>query len=110
MLAPDSIPPVAPGNTVTVAILIVWTDPISGRRNFTGNSMKPSFPEIMRAQNLGNVPIRFRRAVSFLGLTEFRGESSVSSFQPIICVPTKRTQRVFFAELTEFAPKLSEAQ
>ena len=45
--------------------------------------------------------IRFRRAqfqtpssVSFLVLTEFRGESSVSSFQPIICVP-KQTHRVF---------------
>ena len=30
----------------------------------------------------------------FLGLTEFRGASSVSSSQPIICVP-KRTHRVF---------------
>ena len=45
--------------------------------------------------------IRFRRArlqtpnsVSFLALTEFRGESSVSSSQPIICVP-ERTHRVF---------------
>ena len=46
--------------------------------------------------------IRFRRArfqtpnsVSFSGLTEFRGASSVSSFQPLICVP-KRTHRGFF--------------
>ena len=31
----------------------------------------------------------------------------MSSFQPIICVPM-RTHRVFFAELTEFAPRLSE--
>ena len=45
--------------------------------------------------------IRFREvrfqtpnSVSFFGLTEFRGASSVSSFQPIICVP-KRTHRVF---------------
>ena len=30
----------------------------------------------------------------FFGLTEFRGASSVSSFQPFICVP-KRTHRVF---------------
>ena len=44
--------------------------------------------------------IRFRGArfqtpnsVSFLGLTEFWGANSVSSFQPIICVP-KRTHRV----------------
>ena len=44
--------------------------------------------------------IRFRRvrfqtpnSVSFLGLTEFRGANSVSSSQPIICVP-KRTHRV----------------
>ena len=45
--------------------------------------------------------IRFRRvrfqtpnSVSFSGLTEFRGANSVSSSQPIICVP-KRTHRVF---------------
>ena len=45
--------------------------------------------------------IRFRRvrfqtpnSVSFLGLTEFRGENSVSSSQPIICVQ-KRTHRVY---------------
>ena len=44
--------------------------------------------------------IRFRRvrfqtpnSVSFLGLIEFGGANSVSSFQPIICVP-KRTHRV----------------
>ena len=59
--------------------------------------------------------IRFRRvrfqtpnSVSFFALTEFRGENSVSSSQPIICVP-KRTHRVF-SELAEFAQKLSEAQ
>ena len=45
--------------------------------------------------------IRFRRArfqtpnsVSFLALTEFQEENSVSSSQPIICV-AKRTHRVF---------------
>ena len=43
----------------------------------------------------------------FLALTEFRGESSVSSSRPFICVP-KRTHRVFSAELTEFATGLSE--
>ena len=48
----------------------------------------------------GTGEIRFRgvrfqapNAVSFFGLAEFRGESSVSSSQPIICVP-KRTHRV----------------
>ena len=53
--------------------------------------------------------IRFRgvwfqtpSSVSFLGLTEFRGANSVSSSQPIICVPNELTE--FFAELTEFAP------
>ena len=40
--------------------------------------------------------VRFQtpNSVSFSGLTEFRGASSVSSSQPIICVP-KRTHRVF---------------
>ena len=59
--------------------------------------------------------IRFRRvrfqtpnSVSFSALTEFWGANSVSSSQPIICVPNGLTE--FFAELTEFAPKLSEAQ
>ena len=39
--------------------------------------------------------IRFQtpNSVSFSALTEFRGANSVSSFQPIICVP-KRTHRV----------------
>ena len=57
--------------------------------------------------------VRFQtpNSVSFLALTEFQGENSVSSSQPLICVTkvTKQTHRVF-AELTEFAPKLSEAQ
>ena len=54
--------------------------------------------------------IRFRRvlfqtpnSVSFFALSEFRGESSVSSSRPTICV-TKRTHRVF-AELTRVCPK-----
>ena len=40
--------------------------------------------------------VRFQtpRSVSFLALTKFRGENSVRSSQPIICVP-KRTHRVF---------------
>ena len=40
--------------------------------------------------------VRFQtpNSVSFSGLTEFWGENSVSSSQPIICVP-KRTHRVF---------------
>ena len=40
--------------------------------------------------------VRFQtpNSVSFSGLTEFRGANSVSSPQPIICVP-KRTHRVF---------------
>ena len=40
--------------------------------------------------------VRFQtpNSVSFLGLTELRGANSVSSSQPIICVP-KRTHRLF---------------
>ena len=75
--------------------------------NFFETRDESNFPETGR--------IRFQRArfqtpnsVSFLALTEFRGESSVSSSQPMICAP-KRTHRVF-AELTEFAAELSEAQ
>ena len=44
------------------------------------------------------------RTQCFSGLTEFRGANSVTSF---VC---KRELTEFFAELTEFAPKLSEAQ
>ena len=43
----------------------------------------------------------------FFGLTEFRGANSVSSFQPIICVP-RRTHRVFRRTHRVCAPKLSE--
>ena len=60
--------------------------------------------------------IRFQRArfqtpssVSFFALTEFRGEMSVSSSQHILFVWQSELTE-FFAELTEFAPKLSEAQ
>ena len=65
------------------------------------------------ASKLGNRPntvseSTVSNSVSFFALTEFWGESSVSSSQPTMCVP-KRTHRVF-SELTEFAPKLSEAQ
>ena len=65
------------------------------------------FPPPKKSWNfkLATGQIRFRRAVlwvrfqtpnsvSFLALTEFREENSVSSSQPIICVP-KRTHRVF---------------
>ena len=38
--------------------------------------------------------VRFQTPVSFFALTEFRGENSVSSSQPIICVQ-KWTHRVF---------------
>ena len=44
----------------------------------------------------------------FSGLTEFRGANSVSSFQPFFVCKCELTE--FFTELTEFAPKLSEAQ
>ena len=43
----------------------------------------------------------------FLALTEFWGESSVSSFRQF-AAQSELTE--FFAELTEFTPKLSEAQ
>ena len=43
----------------------------------------------------------------FLGLTKFRGESSVSSSQPTVCV-CRSELTVFFAEFTEFAAELSE--
>ena len=42
----------------------------------------------------------------FFGLTEFRGANSVTSFQPIISVPSELTK--FLAELTELAAELSE--
>ena len=84
----------------------------------------PSFPwcfdfldVFLAADFLGSETgrIRFRRArfqtpnsVSFFGLTEFQGANSVSSSQPIIWV-SKRTHRVFFAELTEFFAELTES-
>ena len=52
------------------------------------------------ARRFGNGPKTLSKStvspssVSFLGLTDFRGQSSVSSFQPVICVQ-KRTHRVF---------------
>ena len=57
-------------------------------------------PERVRFQALSSV--------SFLALTELRGENSLSSSQPMIVCQSKLTE--FFPELTEFAPKLSEAQ
>ena len=57
--------------------------------------------KITRKDSQGTGRTRFRgvrfqtpNSVSFLGLTEFRGASSLSSFQPILCGP-KRTHRVF---------------
>ena len=37
----------------------------------------------------------------FFGLTEFRGENSLSSFRPIFICALKRTHRFVFAELTD---------
>ena len=58
--------------------------------------------------------IRFRRvrfqtpsSVSFLALTEFRGENSVSSSQPIICV-IKRTHRDFSQNSPSFETVLPQ--
>ena len=69
--------------------------------------LKPSISEVGR--------IRFRRvrfqtpnSVSFFALTEFRGENSVSSSQPTICVP-KRAHRVF-RRTHRVCPKTREAQ
>ena len=45
----------------------------------------------------------------FFGPHRAPGENSVRSSQPVIRV-AKRTHRVFFSELTEFAPIRSEAQ
>ena len=69
------------------------------------------WPPRKRAEyGFGEHGFKHRAQWVFVALTEFRGESSASSSQPIICV-TKRTHRVvFFAELTEFAAELSEAQ
>ena len=57
--------------------------------------------------------VRFQtpNSVSFFALTEFRRESSVTqwlSLSPLLAGQSELTK--FFAELTEFAPKLSEAQ
>ena len=65
-----------------------------------------------RSVNSETGRIRFRRvwfqtpsSVTFkLSLTEFRGGSSVSSSQRVICV-CKSELTAFFAELTEFAQK-----
>ena len=52
--------------------------------------------DVLRRRDHETEKLRFQtpNSVSFLGLTEFRGANSVSSSQPIICVP-KRTHRVF---------------
>ena len=68
------------------------------------------FPQTSETGRIWSQRVRFQTlsSVSFLALNELRGENSVSSSQPIICVH-RRTHRVL-AEPTEFAPKLSEAQ
>ena len=85
----------------------------TGRFQFRFRLLKNGSDSSGFQKNLETGRIRFRgvrlqtpNSVSFLGLTEFRGANSVSSSQPIICVPNELTE--FFAELTEFAPKLSE--
>ena len=62
---------------------------------------RPEFGKLSTMVHSETGRIRFRgvrfqtpNSVSFLGLTEFRGGSSVSSSQPFICVQ-KRTHRVF---------------
>ena len=79
-----------------------------------GSKMQRSlwqFPVLHSISETGR--IRFQSRVSktelgeFLALTEFQGESSVSSSQPIICV-SKRTHRVFPGTHPEFAAELSE--
>ena len=49
------------------------------------------------------------KSVGLLALTEFQGESSVSSSQPIICVCVCQSELTEFSvELTEFGAELSE--
>ena len=85
--------------------------PISLSR--TRNLFTPNFCLLGRSTNSETGRIRFRRvrfqtpnSVSCLALTEFWGESSVSSFRPISCGQNELTE--FFAELAEFAAELSE--
>ena len=88
-----------------------------GKEVSSTNVIQPSSLEML-TRNLGRIDVssetgrtRFRRArfqtptsARFLALTEFWGESSVSSSQPIICVP-KRTHRVFFS-FSQSSPSL----
>ena len=53
------------------------------------------------------VPFQAPNSVSFLALTEFRGENSVSSVQPTICMCHSELTE-FLAGLTEFAAELNE--
>ena len=57
-------------------------------------------------QRFWRIQFRASNSVSLLALTEFQGESSVSSSQPTIHVPN-RSHRVS-AELSEFGAELSE--
>ena len=54
----------------------------------------PHFPSETGRIRFRRVRFQTPKSVSFLALTEFREENSVSSSQPIICVP-RRTHRVF---------------
>ena len=62
----------------------------------SGNPLENS-PSMRKASETGRIRFRGVRfqtpnSVSFLGLTEFRGAGSVSSSQPIICVPMRAHQ------------------
>ena len=66
-----------------------WSNTVSGS-TVSNTELSEFFGRITEFRG-----VRFQTpsSVSFLGLTEFRGANSVSSLQPIICVP-KRTHRI----------------
>ena len=82
--------------TVTASLLL------ASHKTATGNNFLQDFTRVFCNYSSSETGrIRFRRvrfqtpsSVSFLALTEFWGESSVSSSQPTICV-LRRTHRVF---------------
>ena len=71
-------------------------------RGAKNNLYWPSGLETARISETGRIWFQTLNSVSFLALTEFQGESSVSSSQPIFCVP-KRTQQAFFFRRTHRA-------
>ena len=80
---------------------VPWRSYISPSPKSTEIGPHRSCVRCVAIQISGTGRIRFRgvrfqtpNSVSFFGLAEFRGANSVSSSQPIICVP-KRTHRVF---------------